>query len=435
MKFKSVLIVLVGYLFSASISYATNNQLILHAWLDELIETTKNTTGYTPPVTARAFAYFSIANYYITHQSDSTALSKMNQLSFKEKFTYKNQGAVINNNLLINACSYYFIKQFYKTAPKENIIRINNLYNLNKSKFSKKFHLTEIEKADKIGNEIVQFIYQQSLNDGGHEAYLKNYPSDFIPPNCDSCWVRTPTSFFPSLLPYWGNNRLMLSNNMHVCELEKPMTFSLDTNSLFYKEAWSLYTIQKNKTNTTELIAKYWDDAPGYSGTPTAHVFSIAKNLIIKNQLSLEKACEVYAVLGMAINDAFIVCWNLKYKYNLLRPITYIQRYIDKDYNTIIVTPPFPEFPSGHSCQSGAGIGVLEFYFPQAINIIDDANRNRVDIDGTPRKYKSLNEIKEEISISRWYAGIHFKNTLDKSLFIGNAIATNLINELHLKND
>ena len=432
MKQKAALIILICSLFHTSTIFAAKKQLVLHTWIEELIEITKNTTGYSPPVAARAFAYFSIANYYITHQNDSIALINLNQLSFNKKFIYKNNDELVDNDLLVNACSYYFIMQFYKTAPIENLTRITNLYNLNKNNYCNKFQLKDVEKAAKIGNETAQLIYQLSLNDGGADAYLKNYPKDFIPPTCDSCWVRTPTTFFPSLLPYWGNNQLLLNSNNKFYDIEKPMPFSTDTNSLFYKEALNLYNLQKNKTVTTELIARYWDDAPGYSGTPTAHIFSIAKNLIIKNNTSLEQACEIYAFLGIAINDAFIVCWNLKYNYHLLRPITYIQRYIDENYNTIIVTPPFPEFPSGHSCQSGAGIGILKYYFPKAKNIVDDANSKRVDINGTSRKYKNLDEIEAEISISRWYAGIHYKNTLDKSLIIGKAISSNIIQQILL---
>ena len=75
-----------------------------------------------------------------------------------------------------------------------------------------------------------------------------------------------------------------------------------------------------------ENIAEYWDDSPGYSGTPSGHFYALALNLRKSNDLSLDDACKLYALLGIAINDATIKTWQLKYKFNLLRPVTYIEK-------------------------------------------------------------------------------------------------------------
>jgi hypothetical protein len=69
--------------------------------------------------------------------------------------------------------------------------------------------------------------------------------------------------------------------------------------------------------------------------------------------LSLAGATEAYAKVGIAVADAFIACWNTKYRDNLLRPVTYIRNLIDLAWTPLLVTPPFPEYTSGHSVQSG----------------------------------------------------------------------------------
>jgi hypothetical protein len=75
------------------------------------------------------------------------------------------------------------------------------------------------------------------------------------------------------------------------------------------------------------------------------------------------RRAEAYAKLGMAVSDAFISCWYTKYKYNLLRPITCINAFIDPNWQPRLTTPPIPEYTSGHSVQSGSAAQVMTDMF------------------------------------------------------------------------
>ena len=75
--------------------------------------------------------------------------------------------------------------------------------------------------------------------------------------------------------------------------------------------------------------------------------------------MRVTKAAQVYALTAIAIFDAFISCWDEKYRTNLIRPITIINRIVDKNWTPYIQTPPFPEFTSGHSVISNAAAAVL----------------------------------------------------------------------------
>ena len=140
----------------------------------------------------------------------------------------------------------------------------------------------------------------------------------------------------------------------------------------------------------------------------------------------------MYVMLGIAINDAVIKTWELKYKYNLLRPVTYIENYISKGFTPILTTPPFPEFPSGHSVQSGAGTEVLKKFFGNDIVFKDSTHAKRTDIDGSPRSFTSLDQLSQEVSISRFYGGIHFQFTLDESLKYGKSIGKTIVNQFEV---
>ena len=102
--------------------------------------------------------------------------------------------------------------------------------------------------------------------------------------------------------------------------------------------------------------------------TPPGHWIAIVTRLLSEGGYGLEQASVTYAKLSITLADAFIVCWREKYQYNLLRPISYIQKVIDVNWNNPditdpVVTPPFPEYPSGHSVQSSAAATVLTDLF------------------------------------------------------------------------
>ena len=102
-------------------------------------------------------------------------------------------------------------------------------------------------------------------------------------------------------------------------------------------------------TPEQETIARFWSDDPGQTATPPGHSVSIATQVLRREDASLATAAETYTKVGLAVCDAFIACWHAKYAYNVLRPVTYLRRLVDPSWLPLLVTPPFPEYPSGHS--------------------------------------------------------------------------------------
>jgi membrane-associated phospholipid phosphatase len=165
------------------------------------------------------------------------------------------------------------------------------------------------------------------------------------------------------------------------------------------------------------------------SYTPPGHWVAILTGILEAKTANLETSAEAYARLGIGLADAFIGCWNAKYKDNLLRPITYIRRVIDKTWEPLLNTPPFPEFPSGHSVQSGAAATVLSAMFGENFGFTDDS----AEPDGLKaRKFASFWDAAREAAISRLYGGIHFRSAIDNGLEQGRCIGTK-INALKLQ--
>ena len=273
-------------------------------------------------------------------------------------------------------------------------------------------------------------IWQRSVDQGqaAGQAVLEWAPADgyaampacaYIPPLGVGQWVPTPPGFAPPLLPCWGQLRPFLLNDGHECSPSAPPTYSEDPQSAFYQEAWEVYTTVNQLTPEQLQTAWYWADSPGQTGTPPGHSISILSQVLVQQDASLAVAGEAYARLGIALADSFISCWATKYQSNVPRPITYIHQVIaDTDWNAPITTPPFPEYSSGHSVQSGATAQVLtELFGPLSFT---DATHQVLGF--APRHYLNFDAFAQEAAISRLYGGIHYRAAIEHGLEQGRCI-------------
>jgi membrane-associated phospholipid phosphatase len=138
-----------------------------------------------------------------------------------------------------------------------------------------------------------------------------------------------------------------------------------------------------------------------------------------QERAGLAAAAETYARVGMAVSDAFVACWHQKFRYYLLRPVTYVRAQFDPDWLPLLVTPPFPEYPSGHSVQSGAASQVLTDLFGPRYAFVDHTHDER---GLAPRRFGSFLEAADEAAVSRLYGGIHFRAAIENGLAQGRRI-------------
>lgn len=401
---------------------------IVNDWLDQTLYLSKNTVGYSPPVSARTLHYFTLFEYEILLPILENNRSLSGQLNeYKRPILTEDE---LNFRHLANFGSFEFIKLFYTNMSPSDLKKCEVIYNTLYNRYSKKLSTSSRLKSENYTRELLNIIYNWSEQDNASQCWNKNFPSSYSPPVCDSCWETTPPGFEKALQPFWGKNRLAVASNSTVCDSIQLFPFSEEKNSIFYSEAKMIYDKYQNLSENEITIAKYWNDAPGVSGTPAGHMFSIALAISKKEKSSLKETLEFYTLLGIAINDAVIECWRLKYYFNLIRPITYIQRYISPSFSSAINTPPFPEFPSGHSFQAGATEMIYTHFYGENYSFTDQTNVQRMDINGKERTFSSFHNMAEEMSISRFYAGIHYQKTLRTSLIFGRAIGINTIKSI-----
>jgi hypothetical protein len=143
--------------------------------------------------------------------------------------------------------------------------------------------------------------------------------------------------------------------------------------------------------------------------------------------LGLVANARLLGMLNAAMADANIACWEAKYFYELWRPITAIQladtdgnpaTTAQTDWMPAIVTPPFPEYPSGHGETSGAAQMVLSLWFGRHQHVEGTSEG----LPGVVRSWNSFSEAADEANDARIWGGIHFRSAIHDAREAGDAI-------------
>lgn len=382
---------------------------VVTQWFSLALDLIKTTPGVTPPVAARALGYMGVTAYEAVVPGVPANISLAGQLTDLDAADLPQVRTDISYSWpqVANSAMAVIVEDMFFNAPTVDKFRITalrtRLYEeyLSRSDFAESERSFELGRA--IGNAIVRWASEDPI---GHQAQNKNFPAGYILPVGPEKWVPTGSQVIP-LQPYWGRARTFVPNCAELTQPEKPIDFDVSPGSAFYLQARAVYQAFNTLSPEQKIIAEYWADGGG-TVTPPGHSVSIAIQLVQKEKLDLANAAILMARMGIALNDAFVSCWRCKYDFNLMRPLTYIQKFIDPNWKPLIETPPFPEYTSGHSTQSGAAAMVLSGTFGSNYAFTDYTHQSRIDINGTPRTFPNFEAAAQEAAISRLYGGIHY---------------------------
>jgi hypothetical protein len=252
-------------------------------------------------------------------------------------------------------------------------------------------------------------------------------------------WYPTPPMYMEAVEPNWKTVRPMMIDSSKQFIPARPAPFSTDTTSEFYKQAYDVYKISHHPSTEQVNIASFWDCNPfavttsghmmiGFKKiSPGGHWMNIAGIVTKKANLSFDASVQVLALEGITLMDAFISCWEEKYRSNGIRPETYITRYIDNKWAPFLQTPPFPEYPSGHAVLSNASATVLSYLLGDHFAYTDDSE---IPYGVGPRSFKSFIQAAEEASVSRFYGGIHFRDAIENGNTQGRQVGADIVKKL-----
>ena len=392
-------------------------------WNQFMLYAETNTEGYRGPVASRTYAYIGLAAY-------EAALPGLNGdfISFAEKFPElklpaRPPEAKFDPAIALNACYSAMMHSFFLSAadPVDKELNRRKLFwetQLNKGK-----EREVIDISTSFGHEVALAVFAWSATDSlGFRANHHNYSRSYIPPTGEADWVTSIDFPMPALLPYWGGVRPFIIRPEQY--QAKPLPpFSTEKNSAYYIQAVELISLSKSQSSENQWIAEFWnDDHPGLTFSPPGHWLAITNQVIEMENPALEKALETYLKVGFAMADGMIATWKSKYQYNLLRPETYIQRYIDSTWRPLSPTPSFPSYPSGHSTMGAAAAEILTSLYGDNYRLLDKSHEANKEVTLKPRQFDSFYGMAREAALSRILLGVHWRMDSEEGLRLGEQI-------------
>ncbi|MGH7318164.1 MAG: vanadium-dependent haloperoxidase [Candidatus Rokuibacteriota bacterium] len=397
------------------------------AWYDQALRLIQQTPGYTPPVAARALAYLGVSLFESLVPGIADGRSLAGQVRDLPKVPTTGRNTAYDWNIVANSTLASITRSLFPSASAESRAAIDSLEAGILASERHGVPLGVVRRSVDRGGQIAAAVYDWSRTDGGHGGFADNFPP-YVAPLGPGLWEPTPPAFLPALQPYWGSCRTFATASGAACPPGPATAYDEDPGSRFFEEASEVYAAVNGLTDEQSAIAMFWSDDPGATVTPPGHSVSILTQTLRLRGASLAEAAIAYAKVGMAVADAFICCWHTKFQVNLLRPVTYIRALIDPAWSSPLTTPPFPEFTSGHSVQSGAAATVLTDLFGDGA-FTDHTHDDR----GLPsRSFRSFWDAADEAAISRLYGGIHFRPAIELGLEQGRCVGEH-VNALRLR--
>lgn len=200
-------------------------------------------------------------------------------------------------------------------------------------------------------------------------------------------WLSQEVPARPPMLPGFGLVRAWTMSAAEVAAAQ-PAAPPSTSSAQMARELAEVRRAVDGLTREQLAIAHRWNDGAG-TYTPPGHWNDIAAEHVRDARMSEVRAARAFALLNMAMHDAAVGCWAVKYRYFNPRP-----HQLDPRIGTVVGLPNFPAYPSGHSTFSAAAAAVLSYLFPYAAGEFAD--------------------LRDEAGISRLYGGIHYRSDIER---------------------
>lgn len=387
---------------------------------------------FTPPVASRIYVYSSLAAYEALRFSKDGAASVAAQLHGFGPMPLPEKGKTYNYSLAAT-------KAFFTVVRNIKVFSVDSLQAYEQgvyNSFKDNLDDSVYQRSLQFGDSTAKVILARAKTDG----YLASRGKPkHLGSNDAGKWRPTPPDYMDGVEWCWNTMKPMLMDSASEFKPPIPPPYSTDTNSVFFKGVKEVYTIGKTLTAEQQLIARYWDDNPfvmEHAGhmmfankkiTPGGHWMGITAIAARQTKSDAVTTAKAYTLTAIALYDAFIACWDEKYRSNYIRPVTVINEKIDNGWAPFLQTPPFPEYTSGHSTITAAAATVLTSLYGNSFAFQDTSDLAYI---GMQRHFPSFAAAAEEASISRVYGGIHYRFSVNEGAAAGKKLGNKIVAKL-----
>lgn len=411
-----------------------NNPDFLHRAIKQVTDVIVHDV-YSPPVASRTYAYTAIAAYEAARYENKNYFSLAGQVTKLTPFDAPEAGKQYNYSLAA-------VNALLLTA-KTMVISEEMIENF-RQKMLQEFSATGMpqdifDNSVAFGKKTADHVLAWAAQDNYKQT--RAFPKYTVTDDNET-WKPTPPAYMKAIEPYWNRIRPFLLDSGTQFKPIAATVFSSDSTSKFYKEAVEVQQTGLHLTAEQIAIANFWDCNPfkmNINGhvmyatkkiSPGGHWINITRLACRQTKADLVRSAEAYIWVSLTLADAFISCWDEKYRSRVIRPETYINRYISESWTPLLQTPPFPEYTSGHSVVSAASSVVLTKLFGEKFAYTDSTE---MEFDIPVRQFTSFSNAAGEAAISRLYGGIHYMPSIKNGMLEGEAIGKFISAKLRTK--
>ena len=384
----------------------------------------------SPPVAARYYAYCMLGAYDIVSVNNKK-IPALN--SFVKSYIPTNNLTDLTIKYDYKIAAYYTILEtaklllpsgFMLSDDEEAFIRL-----LQKNGLDQNIITNSVKVAEMASAAIVAFSKSDQYS---QLSALRRYS----PLKEDGKWYPTPPAYMEAVEPNWKTIRTLVIDSATQYKPTPLIPFNKDSTSAFYGQVKAVYDASKRLTSEQIDQALFWDCNPfavttsghmaiGYKKiSPGGHWMHITTLVAKQANLGFDESIMLISLEGITLMDAFISCWEEKFTSNRIRPETFINKYMDVKWQPLLQTPPFPEYTSGHAVISNASAELLTYFLGDNFAYTDNTE---IPFGSGQRNFKSFREAAAEASMSRFYGGIHYMESIEKGNTQGKQIAAGIL--------
>lgn len=393
---------------------------------------------FSPPVASRIYAYPNIAAFEVIAQNSKKYSSLQKQLNGLDSIPVLDPKSGVNKNVAALVAHMEVSKALVFSEELVEKFR-DSLYQKWGNENEKEFEVSK-EYGLKVAERIKKWMGKDNYKQ------TRTMPKFSVYTNQPGRWQPTPPAYMDAIEPHWGEIRTMALDSASQFKPIPALPFSVNKNSPFFKQVQEVYDIsqqmiKKGDSSEEMKMAQFWDCNPYVTVnqghmmfakkkiTPGGHWMGIVKIACKKSNADFEKTVYAYTKTSVGLFDAFISCWEEKFRSNVVRPETVINQNIDENWKPLLQTPPFPEYCSGHSVASACSAVILTSIFGDNFAYLDDTELPY----GLPnRNFKSFNDAAKEAAMSRFYGGIHYKAAIVNGMTQGNNLGAFIVTKIKM---
>jgi len=392
--------------------------------------------NFPPMIASRNYAYATIAAFECIAAGDDNYISLAGQIKHMPAMPKPVAGKNIDFTL---ASLFAFTKVGNAvTFPEGSMMG----YYDGLKKMADSIHMSPdvLKNTMEFSDSIVAVILRWSKKD--NYAQTRSAERYSVVYNIPGRYLPTPPQYASAVEPHWNEIRPMVLDSASQFMPPRPPKFDVkNKNSEYWKALMEVKSVGENLTEDQKHAADFWNDNP-FSMHVAGHVMFATKKFSPPGHwmnivgigakaanADFKTTVAAYAETAIALFDAFISCWDEKFRSNYVRPETEINK-IDENWQPYIQTPPFPSYTSGHATNSTAAAEVMTHWFGDNLSFTDTS---LLEFGIKNREIKSFRAAAAEAAMSRLYGGIHYRFDNENGAAAGKKLGEFVVSRLKLK--